>query len=230
MVKFFCILILLIFFHSKIKCQNSNDSLRKDQLFKETIPLFTSFLTLQDSNKDSATILGKILVVKYLNIYQLDATNKGIGDFLVDCYKYLKEFKKMIYWSRHQLLFHTTPLSKSVFYNALAYAFVGIGNIDSSRKYLKKAYLELTIYNKGILYFYRKQKVDLVIDIVRLADSLYFKPDAADKEMTKRIHTTPCAYSIRLLKLSLPYLKTDFSYIKMPFNKDTIVNREKKCR
>jgi hypothetical protein len=96
--------------------QNSIDKVKAQALFKETIPLFSSFLSFQKNNRDSARLLSKILINKYLEIYKTDTTSRSIGDFLSDCYTYNKEYEKGIYWNRRQLLVNSKPSDREVYY------------------------------------------------------------------------------------------------------------------
>ena len=217
----------LAFLSCHTKSQNNSDKLKAQELFKETIPTYTSFINLKQRNVDSAKILSNILIDKYQIIYQLDNTSKSIGDFFSDCYKFNKEYDKQIFWDRHQLLLNTKPLDKKVYFENLATAYLSLGILDSCKLYFTKAFhLEKQLDNQ----FQLVPEFQLVPNFKDFADNIYLKQDKKGLEiLSKRVAST-CQYSVEILKFILPYSKEKKVSLKNPFSIDTINAREKNCR
>jgi len=215
------LLVSLTLFSCQSKSQNTIDKVKSQELFKETIPIFASFLRLQHKNDDSAKILSNILIEKYKIIYQSDTTSKSIGDFLSDCYKFNKEYEKQIFWDRHQLSLDNKPLDKKVYFENLANAFLSLGIADSSKLYFEKAFnLE-----KELDY-----QIQIVADFKSFADNIYLKQDKEKLEILGKRVISTCQYSVDILKLLLPYINDNKVYLTKPFSLDTIIDREKNCR
>ena len=217
------LLVSFTLFSCQSKSQNTIDKVKGQELFKETIPIFTTFLSLQHKNADSAKVLSNILIEKYTIIYQSDTTSKSIGDFLSDCYRFNKDYDKQIFWDRHQLSLNNKPLDKKVYFENLANAYLRLGFFDSSKLYFEKVFR----LEKELGY---QDQIQIVGSFKNFADNIYLKQDKNDLEILSNKVTLPCQYSVDILRFILPYSKDEKVFLMNPFNIDTIKEREKNCR
>jgi tetratricopeptide (TPR) repeat protein len=228
MLKLLTLLIFLSFFSYNTKSQNLPNKIKSEELKKEVFPIWKAFLRNYD-NRDSGKILNNILIDKFKTIYQLDSTDKGVGDFLIDCYTYNKEYEKAIYWNKHQLLINDDSISKRTYFRSISYSFICLGNIDSSKFYLDKAF---KIYKEQD---YPNDHFDIT-NFIMFADSLYRQKDKEDLSILRKTQKQACEYSVEILKFIQPYLKDSkiYFYLNKPYNEETIEEtireRQNHCR
>jgi hypothetical protein len=220
---FLYLVICLTLFSCKSQSQNTVDKVKAQTLILETLPIFSRFLTLQNEKPDSARLLSKILIAKYLEIFDADTTNKSVGDFLADCFAYRKEYEKAIYWDRHQLLRNTKELDKKVYFENLANSFLRLGKLDSSKLYFEQVFL----IEKNLGY---QEQIQIVANFKTFADKVYLRQDKEDIDILSKNIKSTCQYSTEILKFILPYSKDERVFIRESFDLDTINERQKNCR
>ncbi len=216
---YFCVSVIL--FSCKSQSQPRLTKVQGLELYRVTTPMYFNFLRLQEKNIDSATILSHILIDNFLKIYLSDTTNSSVVDNLLACYKFNKDYENQIFWAKHQLLHNNELLRKKVYFENLAYAYVSLGFLDSSKLFFENA---LKLENQF------DSHLQIVEDFKNFADNIYFNQNKEGLEILNKRITSTCQYSVDILKFILPYSKVQKAFLIKPFSLDTIIEREKNCR
>ena len=217
-----CLLaVILFFFQNSGECQVSINKEKASTLFKESSSLYDSFRQAQISNTDSARILSKLLIARYLEIYQIDTTNTTIGDNLSELYALNGDYSKAMAWEEHQIIVKESDSAIKYHLEFIAYYFIQSGELDSSINYIK---ISCTLGKKlNIPIFFLER-------IIEYAYWLNKGFDTNSNILLKSKGINPCYYSIQILKTVFPYTKKINYNLFHPLTKSIIKRKEKNCR
>ncbi len=204
------------------KTQNSINKYKAEKLLQEMWPTFASFVAFQSTNVDSAKKLSAVIKSRCQYIYQLDSTNKDVGQLIGECYSFDMDYDSAIYWNKHQLLQENTDLDTKLYYEHIAFDYICSGKIDSSKSYIDEAELLSKKVDAGYHYFLDNLKA--------LSDKYYYETEKELVKVLRSKNISSCKYSIEILNLISSYVDKNEYTFGDNFNSDSINLREKNCR
>jgi tetratricopeptide (TPR) repeat protein len=211
------IILIFVFLTFLVKGQNSKQE-QINLLYTEAASNFLQCIKQIKKNEDSVHFYSTKAISKLLQLYQLDSTSKSVGDYLADCYRYSRKYDSAIFWYYHQIKTNRDSLAIRTCSEFIALSFIANGQLDSSLKHLKTAYIFTSSeFNNSLLFS----------SIVNFADNIYKNTDSVATNFLNLKSIVPCKYSTEILENLLPYSDSEKSYYSYKQIKSFIQDRKK---
>ncbi|HMG82450.1 MAG TPA: hypothetical protein VK559_05405 [Ferruginibacter sp.] len=207
-----------------IKAQKSIDKTKAEKLYNEVIPLYDSYILLQYNDPDSAKKILPILIQRCIELYNVDTSNKLIGNYLVKCYYDQKDDEKAIFWCEHQIACHSYSENINNF-EMLAQIYLREGDIKAAEEYTSKS----IPMNKIDPNMYTSSPVFLA-NVKFFIDNVVNGNDTAEISLLKSKNILPIPYVNNMFKFLLPYAEKSMIGIKSEFENDTLYKIDNSVR
>jgi tetratricopeptide (TPR) repeat protein len=210
-------LVYLLFISCSAKNKNTVDKIGAQKLYKEAMPLYESYFSLQIRNHDSAKTIRKILIEKFKEIYKVDSTDKKIGGYLAECYFDDKNYENAIYWCNRQISYHKNDADNVFSFETLAQSYINLGRFDSGKVYVKRA-----INNDRIESNSNNLTPVFLLNIKAFIDNIINKNDAEGIALLQSKNISPCQYVVGIFNFIFPYAEKSTEDVRIQFEEDDI--------
>jgi len=209
------ILFFLLFIPGIANSQNSIDKTKAAKLLEEIKPLYESYFSLQIRNHDSAKIVCNILIEKFKEIYYVDTTDKKIGDYLVECYFYNKDYVKAINWCNHQILYHSNNVDNIYYFQTLAIAYLNLGELNLGKKYIAKA---ITINETNPDW--NDLSPVFLLNLKSFIDDIIKGNDSVEVSFLKSKNISVDQYANQIFNFLMPYAEKSTQDVQMQYRNE----------
>jgi tetratricopeptide (TPR) repeat protein len=225
---FLIITFCLIIFSCNSKGQTQVDTVASNKAFKEGADFLKMPFNLR--SKDSAAFikLNKQAIEKFELAYKYDTTNRDAWMWLPICYYDIREFEKVMYWSKKDMNFimaDSRLKSDSVLlgetYEHIGLSLLNLGELEQAKTQFQSALRLYKSYDTG---------AGLLIDEVKnIGVSIYGKRDQKQIAKLQRKSINPCNYSILVYQYALKLYQDYYQFI-LPHDKEVLKKMREDCK